>query len=168
MATKTDNFKPYNIVEFLTEDGQSLSQIVPTIRHNEDAYDFSSGIYVKIVGDGLIIRNDEHENMERKYEYTDEFVGQTGEILGLKRFRDKDGNFINTPMFTVLTKKNKNDGLPSFTTHEIRITKKVEESFTFKEILAILLFTAVFAAVLFAKEEYSRQYRQRKKKKKLM
>ena len=134
-------------VDFTTEEGGTITQFVETIPLNANVYNFRSGVRVKIVGSGLILRNFESDN--RYYDTTDEFIGQTGEVLGFGEVLgltswDKDGTLSKILRFAVLTEKKTDDSVPMFTLENLRFSNKSESNVT----TYVILFSGI--AVLFA------------------
>lgn len=115
------------VFEFESKDREFFDQLVLDIPPGRNLYDFrGSGIQVEIVGKGHIIRNEESKKKDDKlyYEYTDEFIGRKGEVLGHALFQRKSDQKIVTmspSSFWVNIKKNSKDGLPCFHLDAMRI-----------------------------------------------
>ena len=117
------------VFEFEDKNRESVDQLVLDIPPGKNLYDYrGSGIEVEIVGKGHIIRNEESKRKgdELYYEFTDEFIGRKGEVLGHALFQRQSDQKIVTmspSSFWVDIKKNSKDGLPCFHLDAMRILR---------------------------------------------
>ena len=148
----------YNFVDFKDENNDDFTGLIQTIPYDKDARDFDvSGLRVIVIGKGLIVRN-EMTGVNKKYEMTDDFITHSGDLVGLKQYRDKKGNLQNAFRFAVrMDKMDPDDGYPSFTLDNIRVIRNEESN---SLIIVIICALFVFGA---AYMKYGKSFRAKRR-----